>query len=108
MIQYFQKGSPIVEEANEILEIAQAMGMIESKIVSSLPNATKCTTLLDIESSQKEDEIMLHFEQIKGMLVFFGLGMVLASIVFFVENAMRPFREKKIRSKLYDVFQNLN
>ena len=79
--------------------------MIESKIVSSLPNATKCTTLLDIESSQKKDEILLHFEQIKGMLVFWGLGMILASVVFFVENVMRPFR-KKLKSKLNDVLQN--
>ena len=95
-----------MEEANEIIGIAQAMGMIEPKIASSLPNATKCTNLLDIEKSQKKDEILLIFEQIKGMLMFWGLGMVLASIVFVVENAMRPIRKEKIRSKFTGVIQN--
>ena len=106
LLQHFQKGSPILEEANEIIGIAQAMGMIEPKIASSLPNATKCTNLLDIEKSQKKDEILLIFDQIKGMLMFWGLGMVLASIVFVAENAMRPIRKEKIRSKFTGVIQN--
>ena len=45
----FQKESPILEDANNLIDMAKQMGLIGAQIKAALPNATNCASWQDIQ-----------------------------------------------------------
>ena len=61
------------------------MGLMDSILKNALPNATKCTTLQDIQTSHMESDrrVVIEFEDIIGVMLIpcFGLGFALMGII---------------------------
>ena len=78
-----------MEEANQIVEIAKQMGLIDAKVESGFPNATMCTTSADIQASHQQNRsLSLHLEDVRGMMYGIILGHGAALLVFMIEKAM--------------------
>ena len=52
------------------------MGLIHNSYYNYLPNATKCTTIGDVNKSHegKNRRVTVHLNDIFGMLILLGLG----------------------------------
>ena len=63
------------------------MGMIDAGYNNYMPNATECTTFNDIKKSHlgKNKTIIIETNDIYGMLILLGLGIVTAAIIFIAE-----------------------
>ena len=63
------------------------MGMIDAGYNNYMPNATECTTFNDIKKSHlgKNQTIIIETNDIYGMLILLGLGIVAATIIFIAE-----------------------
>ena len=75
-----------MEDVNELIEQAKQMGLIDAKISSALPNATKCSTLQDIQASYLGEgcRVSLKFEDIRGIMFLYliCIGCTLAALTF--------------------------
>ena len=82
-----QKGSPYLEDVNELIEQAKQMGLIDAKIGKMLPNATKCNTLQDIQASylDKGQRVSLKFEDVRGIMSFYLLCICFSVVTMVVE-----------------------
>ena len=62
-----------MEDADELIEQAKQMGLIDAKVSGALPNATKCSTLQDIQASYQNEgrKVSLKFEDIRGMIYLY-------------------------------------
>ena len=63
------------------------MGVIEKTYYDNLPNATTCNTIGDVfkTHADKNQELIMELKFIYGMLVIFGIGVVVAMITFLTE-----------------------
>ena len=75
-----------MEDVNELIEQAKQMGLIDAKINSVLPNATKCSTLQDIQASYLDEgrRVSLKFEDIRGIMYLYliCIGCTLVALTF--------------------------
>ena len=80
-----QKGSPYLEDVNNLVNMASQMGLMDSILKNALPNATKCSTLQDIQASHvvRDRRVVIEFEDIYGVILIpaFGLGLALMAII---------------------------
>ena len=80
-----QKGSPYLDDVNNLVNMASQMGLMDSILKNALPNATKCSTLQDIQASHMETDrrVVIEFEDIYGVILIpaFGLGLALMAII---------------------------
>ena len=80
-----QKGSPYLDEVNYLVNMASQMGRMDSILKNALPNATKCSTLHDIEASHMATDrrVVIELEDIYGVMLIpsFGLGFALMGII---------------------------
>ena len=69
--------------------MASQMGLMDSILKNALPNATKCSTLHDIEASHATDRIVvIEFEDILGVILIPSVGLCLALIAVLVEKTL--------------------
>ena len=61
------------------------MGLMDSILKNALPNATKCSTLHDIQASHTATDrrVVIEFEDIYGVMLipYFGFGFALFTII---------------------------
>ena len=101
-----QKGSPYLEDTNHILELALQMGLIQSLYDKTISNAagsnfTRCRTWHDIEASHgaNNPNIILEFEEIRGMLLTLAIGLC-ASLFIFMGEILTPVIQRSGMSPL--------
>ena len=72
---------------NNLINLAKQMGLIEMGYYSNLPNATKCKTIHDVYESHSTRNRSVKFQvnDIYGMLVLLGLGLIVALTTWIVE-----------------------
>lgn len=85
----FQKQSPYLDDINGFIQLAKQMGLIDTSYYNNLPNATKCNNINDVHESLMENNytVTVELNDIYGMLILLGLGVVGALITFIAEIA---------------------
>ena len=73
----FQKGSPYIDDANELIELARQSGLIDAEFRKFIPYASKCLTHADVQKSHIEDgvTVVLKLENIYGIIGLLALGL---------------------------------
>ena len=76
-----------MDDVNELIEQAKQIGLIDTKIRSALPNATKCSTLQDIQASYQDEgrKVSLKFEDIDGMIYLYLMCICVTLVAMMVE-----------------------
>ena len=101
MISLFllQKGSPYLDEVNELIELARQSGLF-TNINKLMPNATECATNADVQRSHMAQDVVLKLDNIYGMIVLLGLGLVGSTITFMAEKIKktRDMHKKGLRA----------
>ena len=66
-----------------------------------MPNATECVTNADVQRSHKDQDVrvVLKLDNIYGMIVLLGLGLVGSTITFMAEKIKKTRDMHKKRSK---------
>ena len=79
-----------MEEANELLDLANQMGLIEGLYQQGLQNRTKCNKWYDIQNSHidKGGEQVLELPDFHGLFLLLSVGLGAASLTFFTEILM--------------------
>ena len=72
-----QKGSPYLDDVNELIEIARQSGMIDMQFKRYLPFASKCLTYADRQEHniEKDRTVAFKLENIYGILILFAVGL---------------------------------
>ena len=83
----FQKGSPYLEDVNNLIDLAKQIGLIDAGMRNNLPNATECINYKDIQDSHRNDNprAVIRLDDIQGMLILWLVGLALASAIAIVE-----------------------
>ena len=97
-----QKGSPYLEEVNQLIHLANQMGLIEGLIEQTLENRTKCSTWSDIYEShmQKGDNVVLQLDDICGLIILLSIGLSLALTSFLGEQMIYWSPQKKMERSI--------
>ena len=83
-----QKGSPYIEDTNELIRMSVQMGLMDVR--PFVLNSTKCDTWHEIVRSHKSDQIVeLKLRHIYGMLSLLCFGLLAALVSFLVEKAAK-------------------
>ena len=79
-----------MEEANELIDLANQMGLIKGLYEQSLQNQTKCNKWYDIQESHidKEGEQVLELHDFHGLFLLLSVGLSAAALTFFTEILM--------------------
>ena len=95
-----QKGSPYLYEVNELIELARQSGLF-ANINKLMPNATECATNADVQRSHmaQDMKVVLKLENIYGMIVLLGLGLVGGAITFMVEIVIKKWELNRQNAK---------
>ena len=82
-----QKGSPYLEDVDNLIDLAAQAGLIDASIRRALPNGTKCNTWQDVRASHMADghKIVVTFEDVYGMMGLLGFCSVASLVAFAVE-----------------------
>ena len=92
----FQKQSPFLDDMNNLIHLAQQMGLLEMGYQKYQPNATKCQTIQDVYKSHAEnnEKVRVKLSDVYGILSLLGLGFGLAVITVIAETSL-PVRTIK-------------
>ena len=79
-----------MEEVNQLIHLANQMGLIEGLIEQTLENRTKCSSWSDIYEShmQKGDNVVLQLDDICGLIILLSIGLSFALVAFLGEQMM--------------------
>ena len=74
------------------------MGFIKGKFEQSLDNRTKCNSWNDIYESHSETEenAVLKFEDILGILILLAIGLGISILMFVFEKVYYMIKKKKM------------
>ena len=91
-----QKQSPFLDDMNNLIHLAQQMGLLEMGYQKYQPNATKCQTIQDVYKSHAEnnEKVRVKLSDVYGILSLLGLGFGLAVITVIAETSL-PVRTIK-------------
>ena len=95
---YLQKGSPYLDDMNEIINLANQMGFFDAQIQKYTPNATRCLTTAAIEETNREKhnaKRVLRLEDTYGMFLVLSIGLAGALLVFTGEQIAHKLKSKK-------------
>ena len=82
----FQKGSGILEEVNDLINMAKQMGLVGAQINAALPNANKCSSWQNIQASHVSTEhAPLTMKAFFGSLSLMAFGVGVSVIGFCAE-----------------------
>ena len=87
-----------MDDVNELIYLANQIGLIDKVIQSKTPNASKCLTRSAVEetnNNQSEKMGILKIEDIYGMLVLQSIGLGGALLVLLVECIVKKIFYKK-------------
>ena len=90
-----------MDDVNELIEQAKQIGLIDTKIHSALPNATKCSTLQDIQASYQDEDrrVSLKFEDIDGMIYLYLMCICVTLVSMVVEVSFKhPIKNVQLNS----------
>ena len=68
-----------------MIHLAKQIGFIDASFYNHMPNATSCNTIKAIDQSHTDGLVILEMNDIYGMLILLGLGLVGSLAVFAVE-----------------------
>ena len=76
-----------MEEVNQLLDLANQMGLIKGLFEQTVHNKTKCSTWNYIYEShmEKRENVVLGFDAIRGMTILLLIGLSGALLVFVIE-----------------------
>ena len=79
-----------MEEANELIDLANQMGLIKGLYEQGLQNRTKCNKWYDIQESHidKGGEQVLELHDFHGLFLLLSVGLSAAALTFFTEILM--------------------
>ena len=83
-----------MDDMNYLIGLQYQMGdSLESRIERVSPNMTKCLTWNKVQKSQMEQDqnVVITFEDISGLLLVLAVGLIGAMIIIFVELAVKAF-----------------
>ena len=102
-LPWFQIGSPYLEDVNELIHLANQMGIIDAKLQTYYPNAFNCLTRTAVEETnikQSKSRRVLKIEHISGiLLIILSIGLGGALVVFLGECIAYKMCFKKDPSK---------
>ena len=83
-----QKGSPYLEDANNLIDLANQMGFIDKQIQNSVPNASNCLTSSAVQEShiKRDKNVVYMLEYVYGLMILLGVGMVGGLIILIIES----------------------
>ena len=83
----FQKASPYLEDANELIHRALESGLIAKKLKEHLPNATQCVSHADVQRSHfgKGQKVVFKIGTIYGMIILLSIGLGVATFTVIAE-----------------------
>ena len=86
--QTIQKGSPFLEEVNQLIDLANQMGLIEGLFAQTVHNRTKCDTWNEIHDSHMEgrEKVVIGFNAIHGLMILLVVGLSVALLIFMMEH----------------------
>ena len=87
-----------MEEVNQLLDLANQMGLIKGLFEQSLHNRTKCSSWSDIYDShlEKRKNAVLGFDAIRGMTILLSIGLSAALLVFMLEHITHWTAQKQV------------
>ena len=86
-----------MNDANQLINMANQMGLIDEMLHRSTPNASKCLTRSAVEENNfsQNHKRVLEMNDIHGMLTILSIGLGVALLVFMIECiAYKTFLEK--------------
>ena len=88
-----------MEEANELIDLANQMGLIKGLYEQGLQNRTKCNKWQDIQETHidKGGEQVLKLNDFPGLFLLLSVGLSAASLTFFTEILMH-------NTQIYPIF----
>ena len=94
---WLQIGSPYLSYANELINLANQMGIIDEMLQRSSPNASKCLTMTAVEENNisQNRKRVLEMKDIYGILTVLSIGLGLALLVFTFECIAYKIYSKK-------------
>ena len=98
-----------MEEVNQLLDIANQMGLVDGLFKQTVPNSTKCATWHDIEASHmsKDSKKVLSFDDIFGMMILLFIGISSALLVSMAEKII-IWKRLVLIFKLYQTTEHRN
>ena len=77
-----------MEEVNQLLDLANQMGLIKGLYDQTVHNRTKCNTWNEIYDSHIEErgKIVLGFDAIRGLMILLVVGLSVALFIFIIEH----------------------
>ena len=92
-----------MDEVNDLLYLANQMGLITGLFEQTLHNRTKCSTWNAIQEShmQRENENVIELHDIRGMMILLSIGLSAALLTFIIELIMHSKKIK--RQVVYDI-----
>ena len=88
-----------MEEVNQLIDLANQMGLIKGLFEQTVSNRTKCSTWNDIYNShlEKRKNVVLGFDAIRGMTSLLFIGLSAALLVFIFEHITHwTFQEQMV------------
>ena len=66
-----------MDDANELIDLANQMGLIDEQIQRSVPNASNCLTSSAVQAShmKRGEKVIYKIEDVYGMIVPLGMGL---------------------------------
>ena len=88
-----------MEEINQLMDIANQMGLVDGLFKQTVPNSTECTTWHDIEASHmsKESKKVLKLDDIFGIMILLFIGTSSALLVLIAEKIFPCLRPSLIQ-----------
>ena len=101
MFVIFQKGSPYLSDANNLIQLSLEMGLKFADYTRNMgeyvPNATKCDTWTDVKASHKNKDhlVVLNYDDIYGLLIILAVGLPGSLIIFIAELVMHKMMKRQ-------------
>ena len=94
---WLQIGSPYLNDANELINLANQMGLIDEMLQRSTPKASKCLTRTAAEENNinQNRKRVLEIKDTYGMLTILSIGLGVALLIFLAENIVYSIYSKK-------------
>ena len=97
-----------MQDANFLMQLSLEMGLkftdMKRDLGNYLPNATRCNSWTDVKASHRNKDhlVVLHFDDIYGLIIVLAVGLSLSSLIFLLEAVMhKNMIHKKVTGFLF-------
>ena len=76
-----------MDDANNLIHLANQMGFINKQIQNSVPNASNCLTSSAVQEShiKRDKNVVYMMEDVYGMIILLGVGIVGGITILIIE-----------------------